>query len=711
MTSMGLTFLQPAFLFGALAAAVPVIIHLIYRRRALVHRFPAVRFLLLADKRTARKFRLAQWLLLALRMLAICLLAFCLARPHWTGSNVQATALAPPQATVFLVDNSLSMQYQDGQESRLQRAKTLASRLVQGLGLNDSAVVLPLLMSEEAANAPVFLSRDQAALQEQLAALQPSHASVDLPSTFQRAFTLLQESPTSRRRLIFLSDFTMRGWEEFHLSQLSVVPEHVTVHFIRLGGAQRDANVLITDVRITEKPFIEHAPLDVIAVVQNRSATALRNVRVDLFLGANAVGQQLIDLGPDEQLTVPFRIAAPPAGLHWGEVRLDGDGFAEDDRFYYALRTVTPVHVLLVDGDPGTSLFDSEIFYLLQALQPRGVLGRPLFYPKPIPWEGLEQERLSDYQVIALCNVEALTVQVRQRLYQFVVEGGGLLFFAGNRIDPVRYNAMFYRSDTLLLPLALGQPMQRQPNQPLAIGTVQSTHEALAAFVGEEALLQRGKFYRHIITEEPNTVPGVRVLLTLQDSSPLLVDKELGRGRVLFFASSADRDWTDLPTRTAYVPLVHSLVGYAAHLSMASQRPGTIMPEATHLLGREEDDGVTVTIRTPDGQERFTHYARDGALTVAPYISYTVPGIYHLTTPASADFLAVNGTRAESNFEKIQAAELQTKWRPLSVVLEEEETLGQAAAGSALPTRELASVMLLTLVVVLAVENVCANRL
>src|SRR5215510_1308227 len=222
---MGLTFLQPAFLFGALAAAMPVIIHLIYRRRALVHRFPAVRFLLLADKRTARKFRLAQWLLLALRTLAICLLAFILARPHLTGSNVQAAALAPPQATVFLVDNSLSMQYRDGQETRLQRAKTLAGRLMQSLALNDSAVVLPLLVSEESANAPVSLSRDQAVLQEQLAVLQPSHAIVDLPSAFQRAFTLLQESPIARRRLIFLSDFTMRGWEEFHLSQLSVVPE------------------------------------------------------------------------------------------------------------------------------------------------------------------------------------------------------------------------------------------------------------------------------------------------------------------------------------------------------------------------------------------------------------------------------------------------------------------------------------------------------
>ena len=135
------------------------------------------------------------------------------------------------------------------------------------------------------------------------------------------------------------------------------------------------------------------------------------------------------------------------------------------------------------------------------------------------------------------------------------------------------------------------------------------------------------------------------------------------------------------------------------------------MPEPTRLLGRDEDDGTTATIHTPDGQERLARYTRDGTLTVASYASYTVPGIYRLATPAGTDFLVVNGTRTESNFEKIQPGDLQARWRPLSVVIEEEEALGQSAAGSALPTRELASLVLLTLVVVLAVENVCANRL
>lgn len=708
---MALTFFQPAFLIGAAAAAVPVIIHLIHRRRALLHRFPAVRFLLLADKRTARKFRLHQWLLLALRMLILLLLALTLARPYLTGANAQAAAARPPQATVILLDNSLSMQYRDGQETRLQRAKILASRLLQNLAAQDSALVLPVLLPETASSSPLFLSRTSDTWQEQLAAIQPSHAAMDLPGALQRALQVLQDSPVTQRRVVLLSDLTIHGWEDFSASRLPVVPEGVVFHCIRLGKPQRDSNALVVSVQVAEKPFIENTSLEVTTVVRNRSTTPLRNLRVDLWLGANTVGQQLIDLGPDEQVTVPFRMMAPAAGLHWGEVRLEGDNFSEDDRFYYAIRTVAPVHVLVVDGDPGTALVESEIFYLMNALQPRGTLGRPLFYPKPIPWEGIAQERLSDYQIIVLCNVEALDTQVRQRLYQFVVEGGGLLFFAGNRVDATRYNTAFYRSDTQLLPLALGQPIQHKPEQPMTLQPMTTLPEALSAFAGAEAMLQRSHFYRYMTLDPPDATPGVHVLLSFQDSRPLLVEKGLGRGRVLFFAATADRDWTDLPTRPTYLPLIHALVGYAAHLSTASQRTAVLLPEPLRLTGRDEESGMTVTVHTPDGYDYPIRYARDGAQTVAQFTQFTMPGVYRLTTPSNADFVAVNGTRAESNFDKLHMGDVQARFRPLPIMLEEEEMVGQTPGDQAFPTQELAGMLLVALVAVLMVENVCANRL
>ena len=707
---MGLTFLHPVFLFGTLAAAVPVVIHLIYRRRALVHHFPAVRFLLLADKRTARKFRVHQWLLLALRVLAILLLALLLSRPRLIGGDVHAAVTLPAQATIVLVDNSLSMQYRDGSETRLQRAKAMATRFLDELRPQDSAAILPLLTAETDTATTGFLTHDQATLREQVVTVQPSHATIDLIKAFQRAFALLHASPAPRRRVVLLSDFTVHGWEDFHLSRFEVVPQQVELHFVRFGTSQRDANILIEEVRIGEKPFIEGTPLEVTTVLRNQSAEAVRNMRVDLLMGPTKIGEQLVDLGPDEQVAVPFRMTAPPAGLHWGEVRLESDQFPEDDRFYYALRTAAPVRVLAVDGDPGTSLFESEIFYLVSALQPAGALSHALFYAKPVTWEGLTHERLSDYQVIVLCNVEALAPQVRQRLHQFTLDGGGVLFFVGNHVEALRYNAMFYRADTPLLPYALGAPVQHPQEQPMVIGSFARTHEALTAFADNSTLLERGKFYRYLAIQQQSEDPDAAVLLSLQDGSALLVEKTLGRGKVMLFASSADRDWTDLPTRTTYVPLLHGVLGHLAHLSSASQRPGVVLPAPATFVGRQVDRDTVITFHTPDGQERVGRYVADNTQIRAQFADYTVPGLYRVTAPSGPDLLAANATRAESHFEKLQLADLRTRLHPLTVFVDEEQTVGEAAAGSRFPIRELSGMFMLALVAVLMVENVCANR-
>ncbi len=705
----GLTFLQPMFLLAGLAAGVPILIHLVNRHRALVHRFPALRFLLMADRRTARKFRLYQLLLLALRVLAILLLALLLSQPRW-GGEASAALVLPPQATVVLLDNSLSMQLRDSQETRLQRAKTLAGRLLEGIAAPDSAVVLPLV-TDDADAKPPLLGADVTALWDQVRGISASHAAVDVAAAVQRAVEILQASAAPRRRLMLLTDLTVRGWEGFRVSQLPRVPEDLTVHVIRLGSPERDANALIGGVRITEPPFIERTPLDVTVLVRNHSDEPVRSLRVDLLLGGETVGQQLADLSAGEEAAVPFRIVAPEAGLHWGEVRLQGDAFTEDDRFYVALQTVAPARVLVVDGDPGTSLFDSETFYLFSALQPRGSLGPPLFHPKPLVWEGLEQERLSDYGVIVLCNVEALSPRVRQGLHQFVTDGGGLIFFAGHQVDATRYNNLFYGSDTPLLPVALGEPVQQPEEAPVTLQPADNAHEALAVFSGDAAdMLTRSRFYRYFSVAEDEAVDA-DVLLSYADGRPFLLERSLSRGRVLLFTSTADRDWTDLPTRIAYVPLVHSLVGYAAQLSRATQRPQVFLPgpTAVHIQGAQE--GGSLTILAPDGKELLSRFVVREGVIEAPVTDYTVPGIYRLGTNADADYLAVNATRAESDFAKLQQPDLRARWQPLPVILEEEATLGQQADGTSPPGRGIAGMLLLSLVAVLMVENVCANRL
>ena len=714
-----MTFLQPMLLFGAIATAVPILIHLIYRRRALVHLFPAVRFLLLADKRTARKFRLHQWLLLALRVLAIFLLALALARPFLAGDEAQALAALPPQANVVLIDNSLSMQYREQDTRRLPRAKALASRVLQSLRAQDSAVVLPLLPQTrqtegDAPAAESVLGPNRETWDADLTAILPSHAAVDLKRAFQQAFDLLRDSAAPRRRLVIVSDFTVHGWERFHLSQFEVLPERLELQLIRLGTDERDANVAVESLTIGETPFIEGVPLEVTAVLRNRSAQSRRRLRVDLMVNQRKAGQQLVDLRPEEQVAVPFRITAPAAGMHQAEIRLEEDSLAEDDHFYFAFQTLAPARILIVDGDPGPSLFESEIFYLMQALQPFSALQRAVFHPVPTPWEGIDRESFDDYQVIVLCNVEAISPPARQRLLRFVNAGGGLLVFAGNHVHASRYNAMFHRSDTLLFPAALGEPVQQPEDQPRTIADIDATHEALQLFAAEPGLLQRSLFYRYLDLGNMGAAPQAKALLSLDNGAPLLVEHRVGQGRVMVFAATADRDWSDLPTRTVYVPLIHGLISSLAKLSVASQRPNAILPDPVTLVGRPEDDGATLMIQTADGQKRRLRYApQEGAAGVAAQFSdYTVPGVYRISEPQGRqDILTVNATRGESNLTKLDNPALEARLQPLPLWIEDEATFGQTNRNQAAPSKELASLFLLAVVGLLAIENVYANRL
>src|SRR4249920_1739817 len=138
---MSVFFLYPLFLFGLAAASLPVLIHLLNRRRLKRIRFPAVRFILLSQKRISRSYRLRHWLLLALRTLAVVFLALLLANPIFqTGAGLFDGS--GPVALVVLLDNSLSMKW-SGEGDGFKQAKEAARLLIGGLNEGDRAALIP----------------------------------------------------------------------------------------------------------------------------------------------------------------------------------------------------------------------------------------------------------------------------------------------------------------------------------------------------------------------------------------------------------------------------------------------------------------------------------------------------------------------------------------------------------------------------------------
>jgi hypothetical protein len=121
---MGLTFLNPLFLFGLAAGVLPILIHRLTQRKAISRKFSAVRLILQSQRIVARPQRLKHLILLALRIMAILSLVFIMARPVLTREGL--LALGEGGSKIVMLDNSLSMGFREERGIRFDIAKKAA---------------------------------------------------------------------------------------------------------------------------------------------------------------------------------------------------------------------------------------------------------------------------------------------------------------------------------------------------------------------------------------------------------------------------------------------------------------------------------------------------------------------------------------------------------------------------------------------------------
>ncbi|MDZ4347823.1 MAG: BatA domain-containing protein, partial [Candidatus Binatia bacterium] len=185
---MTLSFLYPFFLYGLAAASLPVLIHLLNRRKLKRIRFPAVRFILLSQKRISRSYRLRHWLLLALRTLAVVFLALLLANPIFQiGAGLFAGG--GPVDLIVLLDNSLSMTW-SGDGDGFKQAKEAARLLISGLNDGDRAALIPTNLGGKE---PFRLKGQKEILLKELDAIEIADGTANFAAALGKAYELLSE--------------------------------------------------------------------------------------------------------------------------------------------------------------------------------------------------------------------------------------------------------------------------------------------------------------------------------------------------------------------------------------------------------------------------------------------------------------------------------------------------------------------------------------
>ncbi len=329
-----------------------------------------------------------------------------------------------------------------------------------------------------------------------------------------------------------------------------------------------------------------------------------------------------------------FSVLIDRPGLYHGFVEVAADdGFAADNRRWLAFEARGADRILLVDGEPGSSVFGNETYYLETALRLALPGKESALTPyEPVRWAlegGSRLPELTPCGVVVLCNVAGLGNDDLARLQTFVVGGGRLLIFTGGKVEPASYAAM---EQAGLLP---GWVEGASPAGLFRFQTWEKDHPIFRPLSDPQQGDLRRVTFRKITRVKPS--PDAKVLATASGGHPLLLEKTLGRGIVLLFASAVDRDWGDWPQSRLYVPIVHQIVGYltdrlpenrrvrAEIAGPGADRPPGVASENNLLLVRNLDARESRIERY--SQKQFREEFQLGAVKVAELPRPTVAAV------------------------------------------------------------------------------------
>jgi len=641
-----MTFLAPLFLLGVLAAGVPVLLHLVHRKTAKELPFATLRFLRQSVERTRRRRRVQDFLLLLVRAAALVLVAVGLARPTITRLGM----LWGPggSAVVIVLDNSASMGQVDRDVVRFETARAAATQILDELGDGDRVALLltggPLFEHQNT------LDRTHERVRQTLAAAQPSYQRADLVAALARARKILAGDDAADKQIYIISDRQALSWDTGERGGGGPGKEILRSAQNDANVAQNDANVaqndgsvaqndgsvaqndrgvardenvdedaaaipvIIIDCNRAPKPnvAVERADVDAplpITGIPLKLAAGLRNAaqvaqqrRVDLYLdGVKLSSSPELDLAANGRAVHEFLFTLDRGGVHEGEVRLVGeDGSPLDDRRFFTLTLDPGIPVAIVKPRRHETAYLEDTFYVENALAPGHAPGAAV-RPTVLLADELIGEPLSQYRIVFCVNLPALEPEAAGRLGDYVAHGGNLIWFCGDRVDPTGYNRMNEAAGGRILPAPLLEVRSADAvagRDAWHVAMLDRTHPALEPLAEPAALYESILVYRHVQVDASR--PGVRVLARLDDGQPLLVERAVERGRVLFWATGAHVDWTNAPLRPIFLPL---LVRLSFALAGAPLERNETLAGAPLMLAWDGPGApAAVEVRTPTGQ-------------------------------------------------------------------------------------------------------------
>lgn len=564
-----MSFLAPLFLLGLAALAIPVLIHLIQREKKQIMQFPSLMFVRRVPYKSVQRRRIHNWLLLLIRAAALLLIILAFARPFFRTTSAAAEPGTGARELVVLLDQSYSMGYSD----RWDRARTAVRDALAQLGPADRGSVVLFSSNAEIA---VRSTNEQGRLQGAVPAGAPSAGATRYAPALKVASSLLAESRLPRREVLLVSDFQRGGWRG---QEGTTFPQGATITPVSVATPVTTPNVAVTSVTLARSTFSNQERIAVTAAVVNRSDVAFSGGSLALEFGGRPVQSERLDVGANGTASVTFMPITVTGANMRGAVRVSNDGLPLDNTFSFVVSPAQPVRVLLVDYGGNANLYLTRALAVGDAPRYDVVVRQP---------DAVTDEDLQRAAVVLVNDIN-VTAGFGRRLSRVLERGGGLFVVAGNRAA--------WPTEVDVLPATFGPPSDRSRDNEVRVGGLEFGHPVFEVFrAPRSGDFSSVRFYGY---RTVTAASGAQVLARFDAGSPALLERQVGPGRVLVWASTLDLAWSDLPLKPVYLPFVHRSMQYLA--SYQEPAPWLTVGQVFDADGARAGSGQRAAI-TPSGR-------------------------------------------------------------------------------------------------------------
>jgi hypothetical protein len=607
---IGQHFFHPSYVlpWGVALASVPIIVHLINRLRYRRVRFAAMEFLLKSQQRNRRRLMIEQLLLLLLRIAIVAALLLLIARLELDPSTLWAFR-GGKSHHVVLLDDSGSMRDRWGETSAFKEGLAIVRRLAaEGARRPGTQQCTLILLSRP--DQPLYHKRDVndafvVELENAFERLECKHQSLDLVTGVDAAARLMSQDSAGVRHLHVVSDFRAKDWRDrpaLRAAFLAAAKTGASIDLAKTVGETHD-NLAITDLGGEVRTAAVGVPVRLSTTVRNFGSKVAKNVRLAILADGVALARsvEIEQLEANQEVARDIDVTFKKPGKHTVELRLPDDSLPSDNKRVAAVEINIANPVLIIDGNNES---DDGYFVSTALSADSSITGYSTRIESP---EFLRRGSLDPFRCIYMLDVPQLPADAVEILGDYVRRGGGLVWFLGGVVNTSFYNEALYPAGGLF-PVRLARTARqavRADESSLSPDLSFSNSPIFNVYKGQHnPFIDDVRIQKWIpvaddwVRDDNQRKDAVSTIAYLFGHEPFAFERQVGKGHVAAFLTSAGPQWNNWSKNPSVVVFQLELAKHLAREDQALQR--RIVGEPIQISFDPAEYLETVEVTSPD---------------------------------------------------------------------------------------------------------------